>query len=724
MSVPATMSAQNSARWRAAINMLRPKQAQLIGGSVVMLVGSGVVSAVNFGYNVAVARLLGPAAFGHAAAGVTLLMLVSAITLAFQLVCAKFIARNETAGAKASVYRTLMRRAWYVGVALGSVLIFASGPVADYLHLPSATLVVLLAFGIAFYIPLGVKRGGLQGICSFGKLTLNFVLEALTRFLGAIVLIEIGQGVYGAVGAIALSVILAYFLPLTLRELDAPLESGLPAPFGEGMQAIVFFVGQVIINNIDILLVKHFFDSQVAGLYAAVALVGRVLYFFSWSVVSAMFPITAAARAEEESASVLVVPLTLVLGISITFTGGLILFPEFALRMIFGTGFQEAGQQLGPLLALYAAATGIYALAVVLMAYEMSRRLANTGLIQLLFSGAIIIGIAAFHSSLRDVVVVQLVAMVVLLATVSRPFFNAARLAVAGGGELTGPPVEVAPARVVVVDAATQVDAATLAEAAQGVKRVGRVSEAEVIAEFLKSEFHHPEFERDRDRFQKCVNNPDIRNHAENALRRALLFRRRETMWRELPHDTEWWEVQLTADDLKRIRVFPRAQWRKIAAGDFLLTNIVQRVHAGQVRNARASDFLNQLKAFSMELHERDDRSGILLIGLDAQQPLTIIEGNHRMTAAMLNSPELALNRFRYLCGFSPRMTECCWYQTNLTTLWRYAQNRLKILVYDREAELARLARHYTVLNSENSDAGTSQQPAVAGNQTLRRRAS
>ena len=37
---------------------------------------------------------------------------------------------------------------------------------------------------------------------------------------------------------------------------------------------------------------------------------------------------------------------------------------------------------------------------------------------------------------------------------------------------------------------------------------------------------------------------------APNAIRRALLFRRRGHMWRELPSDTQWWEVTLEADDL------------------------------------------------------------------------------------------------------------------------------------------------------------------------------
>jgi O-antigen/teichoic acid export membrane protein len=393
-----------------------------------MLMGSGLVSAINFGYNVAVARMLGPSAFGHAAAAVTLLMLVSAITLSFQLVCAKFVARNETDAGKSEVYSALMHRAMLAGAVLGTSLLLASGYVASYLHLPSRWIVMLLALGIAFYIPLGVKRGGLQGTCSFTRLSWNFLLEASTKFLGAVILIHLGYGVFGAVAAISLSVVLAYFFPSAPAELKVRPSLGFPASFHEGMQAIVFFVGQVVINNIDILLVKHFFSSDQAGLYAAIALVGRVIYFASWSVVSAMFPISAGAKPKEENSAVLVVPLVIVLIISLVFIVGLAMFPEVVLRAVFGSGFHIG---TGPLMSLYAAATGTYSLAVVLMAYEMSRKIANTGWVQLAISGAIVAGITLFHADLRQVVVVQLVIMVVLLMIVSLPFFRTHRNSVA-----------------------------------------------------------------------------------------------------------------------------------------------------------------------------------------------------------------------------------------------------------------------------------------------------
>ncbi len=413
--------------WRLAVESLRagPRaHNRILSGSLVMLLGYGIVSTLNFGYNVVVARLLGPAAFGHAAAMVTLLMLFSALTLAYQLVCAKLVAKNEAPEARSAVYRGLLRRAWMVGAGLGLAVILTSDIVDDYLRLPSPWLLVLLGMGAAFYVPLGVRRGGMQGTCAFARLTANFLIEALVRFLGALILIEAGLGVTGAVAAISASVILAYFFPFTQPQLRVGSGRSMPVSFGEGRQAIVFFVGQVVINNIDILLVKHFFAPEPAGVYAAIALVGRILYFASWSVVSAMFPISAGAPPKEENPSVLVVPLLFVLAMGVLFIWALAYFPDFVLQGIFGALFQKTGHSVTSLMGLYAAATGTYALSVVLMAYEMSRRVAQTGWLQLIFSGLVAVGIAIFHATLRQVVIVQLVLMVFLLMAVSLPFFH------------------------------------------------------------------------------------------------------------------------------------------------------------------------------------------------------------------------------------------------------------------------------------------------------------
>ncbi|HXB20836.1 MAG TPA: oligosaccharide flippase family protein [Candidatus Solibacter sp.] len=424
MPQPETLVASpEKARWLLMVTGHLKQQkshARVLSGSIIMLLCAILVSCVNFGYTVAMARMLGPSLFGHVSAAMTILMLASAITLAFQLVCAKFVARNERAGARAGVYRSLLGKAWITSLLVGAALFLTQGPASGYLHLPDPWILGVLALGITAYVPLGVRRGAMQGVCSFGWLSGNALIESIAKFGTAIVLVAAGYGVLGAVGAISASVIIAYLIPPLPDEFKARSERTQPTSFREGTQAIVFFVGQVIINNIDILLVKHFFAPEQAGLYAAVALVGRVLYFASWSVVSAMFPISAAAKPREEDPNVILVPLLFVLGIAVVFVLVLSFFPSLVVETIFGGGFSQAE----PLLALYAVATALYALSVVLMAYEMSRRIANTGWLQLAFSGVLVIAIGVFHGTLRDVIMVQIVLMAVMLLLVSFPFFR------------------------------------------------------------------------------------------------------------------------------------------------------------------------------------------------------------------------------------------------------------------------------------------------------------
>jgi hypothetical protein len=221
-------------------------------------------------------------------------------------------------------------------------------------------------------------------------------------------------------------------------------------------------------------------------------------------------------------------------------------------------------------------------------------------------------------------------------------------------------------------------------------RKLRLVTEAEAIGEFLKNEFYEMEYNRDRDQYEPYVLKPNFADPAENAIRRALLFRRRGHMWRELPADTQWWQVEIEARDLPRVHVFPRAHWRKISDGSYSIGDVVQRI-----RERRYKDGGNQVIAKIQQLRYRLQSdsyipSTVLLIGLDEQKPVTILEGNHRFAAAMLVSPDIARIRFRVVCGFSPKMGECCWYRTNFSNLWRYMQHRLANL-YTSEPDLRQL---------------------------------
>lgn len=637
---------------------------QVLSGSLTLLSSSGLVGVMNLVFNIATARMLGPTGFGHATVVYTMLMLMSAVTLAFQIVCAKLVANHESPSEKLAIYTGLHRRAWGVGLSICVILFITRVGVASYLNLPSPTLVVWLAVATAFYIPLGTRRGGIQGTYSFRLLALNLVLEGTVRLGGALLLIRLGMGVTGAVLAGVAAVIIAYLSAIPVRLHGVSAGPAVVPSFREGLQAIVFFAGQVIINNSDIVLVKHFFPSEEAGLYAAVALVGRVVNMCVWSVVSTMFPLSAGMRSKERDGGVVLLTslllVVLILGFLIL---GVWMVPNFFWRVLFGSQFDLVGYgSISSLLTLYAITSGVYSLSSVIIAYEMSRKIANTSWVQLAAAGMLVAGIYLRHNSLYQVIAVQLGLMTGLLMVVLFPFFRTMVNVTKWHG---------------------------IPDAFPRIQKRSAVSEENIVAEFLKNEFHHPEFDEYRDKFASLVLKADTTNSDENALRRALLFLRRGAMWRELPDDTRWFEVELTRRDLDRVRVFPRANWQEIAQGSFYLTDIVERIRA-ESDNHEGDEFYGKLQLLSTKVQETGVNPTILLIGADERKPLTVLDGNHRITAAMLVGPATALKQFRFLCGFSPRMTECCWYQTNVTTLWRYAKNLLRYMSYDPESDIGR----------------------------------
>jgi hypothetical protein len=314
---------------------------------------------------------------------------------------------------------------------------------------------------------------------------------------------------------------------------------------------------------------------------------------------------------------------------------------------------------LAPLLILYAINAGIYSLSSVIITYEMSRKIANTSWLQLAFSGAMALGIYLLHHTLSQVIWIQLLLMLILLFVLIVPLLR---------NQLT-----------------------PKALGTYSTLRIGRqLTEEEVMSEFLRSEFHHSEFDDYRQEFEGLVKKPDLTSSRENAVRQALLFLRRGTMWRELPSDTKWFEVKLTAKELDRVRFFPRAQWRRVAEGSFYLQDVIERLRVKLAEDSADDQFYSKLRFLTDSVGADVLNPTVLLIGVDGKGPLTILDGNHRMAAALLGSRQPQLGHLRFVCGFSPQMVRCCWYHTNVNTLLRYMKNVVRYFSYDPETDIGR----------------------------------
>lgn len=618
-------------------------QARILSGSVVLLSGSTLAIALNLAYNVAVAHFLGPKGFGNANAVYTLLTLISAVTLSFQIVASKFVAQLDRTSRDAA-FRDLQWAAYAVGLATAIVLVGFQHQITSYLDLPDAKLILILAAGAAFYIPLGARRGYLQGAFGFGKLAKNLVLEGFARLIGSVLMVVLGFGVTGVVLANAAAIALAFIAIAPKLDCSLPNPLSFERTFREVLHATIFFAGQVLINNCDIVLVKHFFAPGEAGLYAAIAMVGRVTFASSTAIVNGMFPVIAGTKPEErKDLSLIGTALLLVVGVGSVIALGLHFSPPWVWTTLFGPSFQIAGPHgFSYLLTLYAVTTLIYCLSVVVMTYEMSYKIANTTWYQLAFSGCVIAGIFKYHSSLQQVIMVQLFLLSAFLVLIAVPFLF----------DTLSKTAEHQPRRI---------------------RLIRPMSEDDVIAEFLKSDFQHEAYSDYHDTLRDIILNPDFEDKAECATRRALLAIRHLALWRELPPDTEWFQVKLAAADLKQVRVFPRAQWTRVARGNFSITKVAERI---RTRSRTEDAFVEKISDIRDVLSGNVLTTGsVILIGLTDSEPLTVLDGNHRFVAAVLEGKMESLS---YICGLSTNMMQCCWYNTNFSNLVRYGHNLLR----------------------------------------------
>lgn len=367
-------------------------------------------SAANYALNLGLARLLDPAQFGDATLMVTLLLGLTAAGVALQLIAARAVSDasyDETEGIRARLASSAGRG----GVLLALATAAAAPILRDVLHTESALPFVALAAGLPIYLLQSVDRGVLQGRLEFRRLAGSFAVEAVVRLVGGIAFVAIGLGVTGATAALSLSFIGSWLTVRPARSASANRAARpVAVPLGNASRAtVLLLVGQIIINNGDVIWAKQLLDPETAGSYAAVALVGRAVFFCSWAVANAAFPL---ASADDDGApSVLAMGIGAVTALSVVSVVAIAVIGDRLGPLMFGSSIDDIPDLFVP----YAIATAMFAVANLVATVDVACGRMDTALV--VVGGGILqtVLLVRFGTSPASLVDMQLVAMTVLL---------------------------------------------------------------------------------------------------------------------------------------------------------------------------------------------------------------------------------------------------------------------------------------------------------------------
>ena len=392
----------------------------------------------NYVLNLLLGRWLEPAEFADANLMVTLMLLVTAIAVALQLVAARYAGIHQARGTDEraeAMAAWLARSANRAGLALALLLAAPATIWADVFNTESPLPFVILAVGMPAYLVQAVGRGVMQGRLDFARLAATFVIEMVVRVVAGLALVAAGLGVNGATLGLTLSFVVTWATVRRMQPIAGPPELTVDE-FGDltayVTPVLVLLVGQIIINNGDVMIVKSAFDGDTAGVYAAIALIGRAVFFLSWSAVTTLFPAVAQRSESDDSSTGLLLGGVAVVSAACT---AMVVF-AWVFGDVFFTGvFGDEYGGVNSLLVGYAIATSMFAVANLIVTHQLSagHRREST----ILVGGALLQTtlLVLFHDSMRTVVDDQLIAMGALLAAVA----VSATLSIRGAAEPSAP---------------------------------------------------------------------------------------------------------------------------------------------------------------------------------------------------------------------------------------------------------------------------------------------
>ncbi|ANW97510.1 sugar isomerase [Wenyingzhuangia fucanilytica] len=377
------------------------------------------VNGGNYLYNLLLGRILGPEQFSDAAILITMLLVLSFVAMTFQLAAAKFTVTLPDTVFGAFV-KKIYKNAVVVGIFFGAMVVVFAKDLQEIFHTSSSTMFTIFGIGVPLYFLMSVNRGFFQGKKQFKLLSITYQAEMFTRLgltLILVLLFHSQSSVVIAVGVLV-SLIVGLF-PLNFNKSQFTSKEVLPKKDLSLVKK--FFVitafyelSQIIINNSDILLVKHYFDAYNAGLYASLALIGRIVYFVAWMFVMLLLPTVVQLKKEgKDTTKVLMKYVSYIAVIASAIVLACAMFPTFIVQILFGGDYLH----IAPLLWKYAFATGVFAVANIFAYYFLSLDKYVPVLVSAVFGALQVLLVVFYHTSLAQVVHVQMFAMVFLLFT-------------------------------------------------------------------------------------------------------------------------------------------------------------------------------------------------------------------------------------------------------------------------------------------------------------------
>lgn len=395
----------------------------LIKGSFVVLLASVFTNIGNYFYHLAMGRMLTPADYGMLESLISLFYFLGIPTGVLSTIIVKFVSKHSHDQKITSFFIWKINQKLLIFGFLFSIVFLAFFPLIKNL-VKINSFFPFLVIAICFFVGnfLTVCNAALQGMLAFMKVGFLSIVNSWSKLIFAVLLVFIGFKVNGAIGAVLISTIisLAFGLKLLRKFVDfktvglAESKNVFENIGKYSFSVFLYNLSIISIYTTDIIMARYFLTPVQSGYYAALSVLGKIVFFASNPIVSVMFPAISEKQSRGENyKKILYLSISLVVAISLLVLSIYFLFPDLMIKTLYGEKYLAASGSL----FLFGIFISIYSLCNLLMIFFLSIQ----KLIPVIFSVSVAILQAVLiyflHKDISQIVTVNIFVCVLLLVS-------------------------------------------------------------------------------------------------------------------------------------------------------------------------------------------------------------------------------------------------------------------------------------------------------------------
>jgi O-antigen/teichoic acid export membrane protein len=320
-----------------------------------------------------------------------------------------------------SLFVSITRYTFLFGLVVFVLVTMFKIPISRFLNIEDTNLIVYFAgfLGVSF---LSIAPNSyLQGLLRFKAFAFFSSLGGFFKLTLPLLFIYLGFRVPGVFFGLGLGVVFTVLVALLLLKKNFRDSSGeslkeyYKKVFRFGIASLLMGIGMTALNNVDVVLVKHFFSEFDAGIYSSIVTVGKILLFGTSIIGLVMFPQVSASYTNNENYIKKFLPF-LALQLFVVVSGVIVFsfLPELIVNIMFGKAFSHSVKYI-PRFSVF---VGLYVLVNFLLMFLLAVEKTKIFVVLLLAVVVQYMLISLKHENLNDIINANIFVAVTVLVSI------------------------------------------------------------------------------------------------------------------------------------------------------------------------------------------------------------------------------------------------------------------------------------------------------------------